>query len=180
MKDFNTVVFGQYGSSLKDNIFHQSAQDRLWMGLAAGDAWWVNSPIGGAAISINQHTRVDTTTNATTIIIRVDTNIIVKGAICILSFSQVSGSQCNELTLCSFVHSEKFSDPRIVSLCLNCLTPSQFLVPGSLLDNFCLVSSRMQAWTLSLCASIWVSSRGGSGVRTSQEIALLFVIQLLL
>ena len=44
---------------LKDNIFHQSAQDRLWMGLAARDAWWVKSPIGGAAISINQHTRVD-------------------------------------------------------------------------------------------------------------------------
>ena len=94
MKDFNTVVFGQYGSSLKDNIFHQSAQDRLWTGLAAGDAWWVKSPIGGAAISINQHTRVDTTTtNATIIIIRVDTNIIIKGAICILSFSQVSGCQ---------------------------------------------------------------------------------------
>jgi hypothetical protein len=77
---------------LKDNIFHQSAQDRLWTGLAAGDAWWVKSPIGGAAISINQHTRVDTT-NATTIIIRVDTNIIIKGAICILSFSQVSSCE---------------------------------------------------------------------------------------
>ena len=94
---FYTVMVGQYGSSLRDNIFHQSAQDRLWTGLAAGDAWWVKSPIGGAAISINQHTRVDTTTNPTIIIIRVDTStiitIIVKGAICILSFSQVSSCQ---------------------------------------------------------------------------------------
>ena len=94
--NFYTVIFGQYGSLLRDNIFHQSAQDRLWTGLAAGDAWWVKSPIGGAAISINQHTRVDTT-NATIIIIRVDTStiitIIIKGAICILSFSQVSSCQ---------------------------------------------------------------------------------------
>ena len=92
--NFYTVIFGQYGSLLRDNIFHQSAQDRLWTGLAAGDAWWVKSPIGGAAISINQHTRVDTTTtNATIIIIRVDTNIIINEAICILSFSQVSSCQ---------------------------------------------------------------------------------------
>ena len=74
--NFYTVIFGQYGSLLKDNIFHQSAQDRLWTGLAAGDAWWVNSPIGGAAISINQHTRVDTT-NATFIIIKVGTGTII-------------------------------------------------------------------------------------------------------
>ena len=91
-------MFGKYGSLLRDNIFHQSAQDRLWTGLAAGDAWWVKSPIGGAAISINQHTRVDTTTtNATIIIIRVDTStiitIIIKGAICILSFPKVSSCQ---------------------------------------------------------------------------------------
>ena len=71
------VVFGQYGSWLKDNIFHQSAEDRLWTGLAAGDTWWVKSAIRGAAISINQHTRVDTTNATTIIIIKVDANTIV-------------------------------------------------------------------------------------------------------
>ena len=105
------VVFGQYGSLLKDNIFHQSAEDRLWTGLAAGDSWWVKSAIRGAAISINQHTRVDTT-NAT-IIIKVDTNTN--------TISHVTSCEQGGKSPCFFVRWEKFSEPgslEYMSLCV--------------------------------------------------------------
>ena len=78
----------------------------MGLGLAAGVARCVNSfAIRGAAISINQHTREDTTinTNITITIVKVDTNstIITKGTLCPLSFFGVTS--CKQRAKPSFL-----------------------------------------------------------------------------